>query len=490
MRYVVAGRARTVTARFGAGRKLGVGRKFSAGLLAAGLAGTLALAQGTAAAAAAKTASVTVSPNSEWLGYLGGPLHTSYRAAQTAITPANATSLVSQWTFSAGAPFTASPTVTNAAVFIGGADGVFYKLSESTGAVLREVNLGAQPALSCKSPAGIAATATVGSDPRSHAQTVYVAGGDGYLYALRGSNLSVRWRALIGMPSRSINNYYDWSSPTVSHGRIYIGISSKCDKPLVRGGVLEFSQATGKKLGEYFTVPKGTQNLGGSVWSSIGIAPDGDVYATTGNGPRAMPHLQSSEAILKLSPSLKLLGIFHVPKSQVTNDGDFGSSPVFFGGDVGACNKNGVFYALQQSTMKLAWWKRVASADGANGQCLAAPASNGQDLFMGGGATTIGGTAYAGSMQERSPATGAMVTETGLPAGVLGSPTLDGGGLLTVGTYAAAPAGGVYLINAATGSIVTELTTGETFAQSVFANNRLYTATDSALTVWALPPAG
>ncbi len=138
--------------------------------------------------------------------------------------------------------------------------------------------------------------------------------------------------------------------------------SSSCDKPLVRAGVLAFDEGTGKKLGQFFTVPAGAKNAGGSVWSSIGVALDGDVYATTGNGPASNPRLQNSESILKLSAvRLKLLGSFTVPQRQVTSDGDFGASPVFFGSYVGACDKNGVFYALSQATMKLAWWKRIAS---------------------------------------------------------------------------------------------------------------------------------
>jgi hypothetical protein len=107
-----------------------------------------------------------VPPVTQWLGYLGGPLHTSYRPAERAITPANATSLTQEWADATGAPFTASPTVTSAAVFIGGADGVFYKLSEQTGAVLHEINLGAEPALTCKTGLGISSTATVASNLR------------------------------------------------------------------------------------------------------------------------------------------------------------------------------------------------------------------------------------------------------------------------------------------------------------------------------------
>jgi PQQ-like domain len=464
----------------------------SAGLIAAGLVaatdGGVATAAGSPAARSPAVLSAAAR-STEWLAYLNGPLHTSYSPAQTLITPANAAGLTQQWTFAVGAPYTASPTVTNAAVYIGGANGIFYKLSQHTGKVLNEIYLGTQPALTC--PAiGLSSTAAVASDPAGHVLTVYVAGANGYLYALRASNLSVEWRSLVGLPSTTENTYYNWSSPTITHGKIYMGIASNCNSPRVHGGVLVFSQRTGARLGAYYDVPAGVHHAGGDVWSSIGVAPDGDVYATSGNGPSYNPELQSAEAILKFSPTLKLLGIFHVPARQRTVDGDFGGSPVFFGSYVGACNKNGVFYALRQSSMKLVWWKRIASTVTTNGyaECLAAPASNGKDLFPAGGTATIDGTTYAGSVQERSPSNGVLVWETGLPGKVLGSPTLDGGGLLAVGTYTAP--GGVYLINAATGTIVEELTTGTTFAQSVFANSRLYTATSNGVTAWGLPSAG
>jgi outer membrane protein assembly factor BamB len=460
----------------------------SAGLIAAVLTGATNGGAANAAGPPRVLSAAVLSAaarGTEWLAYLNGPLHTSYSPAEKLITPANATGLTQQWTFDHGAPFTASPTVTSSAVYIGGANGNFYKLSAHTGKMLNELYLGTQPALTC--PAiGLSSTAAVATDPAGHVLTVYVGGADGYLYALRASNLSVEWKALVGLPSTTENTYYNWSSPTIAHGNVYVGIASNCNSPRVHGGVLAFSQRTGARVGAYYDVPAGAHHAGGDVWSSIGVAPDGDVYATSGNGPNYNPELQSAEAILKFSPALKLLGIFHVPESQRTVDGDFGGSPVFFGSYVGACNKNGVFYALRQASMKLVWWKRIASTVRTNpyAECLAAPANNGTDLFPAGGTATISGTTYPGSVQEREPGNGELVWETGLPGQVLGSPTLDGGGLLAVGTYASP--GGVYLINAANGAIVEELTTGTTFAQSVFADSWLYTATSNGLTAWGL----
>jgi polyvinyl alcohol dehydrogenase (cytochrome) len=439
--------------------------------------------------ARARPASAAVPlPPTDWSAYLNGPQHTSYNGSQTAITPANAGALTARWTFTTGAPYLASPTVTSNAVYIGSASGVFYKLSIHTGKVLNEYNIGAQPTLTC--PAlGVASTAALGFSPHSHIPTVYVAGGDGYLYALRASNLSLEWRAVVAIPSKTISDYFDWSSPTIAQGKIYLGISSNCDVPLIRGAIVAYSLRNGRKLAEYYTVPAGAKNAGGSVWSSIGVAPNGDVYATTGNGPDDAPRLQNSESILKLDPNtLKLLGAYKVPQRQVTSDGDFGGSPVFFGNYVGACNKNGYFYVLNQATMKLVWRWRIGYSSGGpkRGECLASPAYNGQDLFFGGNETTFNKVTTPGSVIARSATTGALLWQTALPGGVMGSPTMDAGGLIAVGTYSPAP-DGVYLLNASTGAIVAQLTSGWTFAQSAFADSQLFTATSNGVTAWGLP---
>jgi hypothetical protein len=45
-----------------------------------------------------------------------------------------------------------------------------------------------------------------------------------------------------------------------------------------------------------------TSDIGGAVWSSVAVGPDGDVYATTGNGPLMDVRLGRSESILKFAP--------------------------------------------------------------------------------------------------------------------------------------------------------------------------------------------
>jgi hypothetical protein len=80
------------------------------------------------------------------------------------------------------------------------------------------------------------------------------------------------------------------------------------------------------------------------------------------------------------------------------------------------------------------------------------------------------------------PGHGAFGWQTGLPCAAEGTPSLDSAGVLAAGTYAfgTCPTG-AYLIDAATGAILTTLPTGSArvFAQPVFAQDTLFVATET-----------
>jgi outer membrane protein assembly factor BamB len=431
----------------------------------------------------------------DWPAYLAGPGHSSYNASQTAVTTANVGSLTMKWNFVGDQPtqkgqpkpaYTASPTVADGAVYIGSRTGWFYKLNESTGQELAKVFIGFQPGLTCTA-GGVISTATVAKDPSDGQDTVYVGGPDGFLYALRATDLSVKWRSVIAIPSSKISDYFQWSSPTVSGGKVFIGVSSHCDDPLVQAGLISYDQATGKRLATYFDVPKGA--IGGSVWSSA-AAGTKHVFITTGNGKAGVKALYGTESIIELNTSnLAKVASFRPPSSQRHFDSDFGASPTMFGSLVGACNKNGIFYALHAPSMKLAWERRVALSPGDSGRatCIAAAAYNGKALYVGATATSIGGKSFAGSIRELNPANGKIIWQTGLPNGVLGAPTLDGAGVLAVGTYGTGSPtpNAVYLINASNGHILRTIsTTSPNFSQNTFADGMFFTANQDGVDAW------
>lgn len=453
----------------------------------------------TASASQRPAPAVHTASSQDWPSYLNRATHTSFNGADRRITPANVSRLVQKWNFvgdpatmpgQPGPGFIASPTVTGGAVFIGSQTGWFYKLSEWTGAVLSKVFLGYQPKLTCAG-GGIAATATVATDPSDGQQTVYVAGVDGYLYALSAADLSQKWRSVIALPSPDANDYFQWSSPTVVNGKIYVGVASNCDQPLVPGALISYDQATGTQIARFDTMPDGI--VGGTIWSSAAVDGSGNVYVTTGNAQNDVHVPYYSESIIKLDPvALTPRGSFTVPAAEAVFDGDFGASPTIFGRYVGACDKNGVFYALFRSTMKLAWSTTLGQAAGAGlEQCNAAAVYDGKYLYVSGPPTTIGGTTYPGSIQRLDPTTGAPLWQTGLPNCVLGTPTMNGGGVIAVGTYDLTETpNAIYLISAATGQILRTLAQGSPdFAQNVFANGWLFTADDSGVSAWGLPSA-
>jgi len=463
------------------------------GTLALGIAASagLALSGAISAGAAATTG--------DWAAYLDGPQHSSFSAAETTITPANAAKLASGWRFPGvrpsrpgqpGGGFLASPTVVGGYVYIGADTGWFYKLNALTGHIVAKRFVGYERATTCKPGRGFVDTATVEPD-RAGALMVYVGGPDGYLYALRASNLTVKWRSVIAIPSATVNDYFQWSSPTVTRGRIYIGVASNCDQPLVKGELISYNQASGKRRSVFRAMP-GSQT-GAGIWSSAAIDDRGYVYVTTGNEGRGVTAPGHSDEIVKLSPyTLRPVRSFTVPSAELIPDGDFGASPTIFGQYVGACNKNGIFYALRRSTMKLAWSQRIGAPAPRHGisNCSAAAVYDGTTLYIAGPRHMINGTTYPGSVQALDPNTGSLLWQTGLTNGVIGTPSLDGGGVLAVGTYDFTNTPNeVYLLDASSGQIVRQLVRGSAdFAQSVFADGRLFTANGDGLVSWVVGP--
>ena len=442
------------------------------------------------------SAPAAASPSTDWPTYLFSARHTS-RSASAAIMPSNVATLHKAWTFTSPGPtmpgqpsggFIASPIVSNGVVYIGANTGVFYALDEATGHVMWSHFIGFVQRHTCGAR-GITSSATVAPDPVSLAPTVYVAGGDGFLYALNAATGAEVWHGEIGVPSSSVNDYYDWSSPAVVNGKVFIGISSQCDSPLVRGGLRSFNQHTGAVLATWYTVPNGF--IGGSIWSSP-VANATSVWVTTGNADSGTPGDWNS--IVRLDPTtLTVKARWMVPAAESVNDSDFGASPTFFAAGgvpmVGACNKNGVYYAWRSSDLAKQWKFNVAvgSPEGVRA-CLAAGAWNGSGLFVAGPTTMIGGTSYKGSIRRLDPATGHPTWETGLGGAVLGSPSANAGGVLAIPMYdQAGGTNGVEVVNAATGAPLRYLSSKQVFAQPTFAGRYLFVAVQGgSLTAWTV----
>jgi Glucose dehydrogenase len=443
----------------------------------------------------------------EWTGYLGGPAHTS-AATDGRVHLADVPGLASRWRWHPadlvgrpGALF-ATPATWQGRIFAGANNGNFVALDVATGAQLWKRDFGFQPHIAC-SAGGIVASTAVRGDAAGH-PLVYVNAPDGYLYELDGRTGATVWRSVVQVPSTTVNDAFSWSSPTVANGRVYVGISSNCDTPFVRGAVVAFDEVTGARLATGWTMPAGV--VGAGVWTSV-AADAKAAYVTTGSTtvqidtahPSTPTNQYDQYSLLKLDPTtLAVLGKWSAPAAPV-GDPDFGSSPILFdaslGGTktqlVGACNKDGVFYALRTDTMQLVWRRQIGTAQVAGElACLSGGVWDGTRLFVAANSTQIRGTAVPGSVRRLDPATGAVIWETALLANPLGSGAINANGILAyAGTDWNMGAGnGVYLIDGATGRLVRvleDVAEFPEFAQPIWAEGRLFAANSDAVVSWS-----
>jgi outer membrane protein assembly factor BamB len=415
-----------------------------------------------------------------WSSFGFGLAHTSKNAAADSVTTKNADSLVQAWRFAtppptvAGQPkvgFDGSPVVAHGMVFAGSSTGVFYALNEDTGAVVWSLNAGFLPKYTCPA-AGILDTATVASNPTNGKPTVYFAGANGKLWAVDAETGSVDWQVNV-FAQAATSAKFVWGSPTIYSGRVYIGIASGCDKPLTRGGLASFNQASGARMGTFWTVP--ATSVGGSIWSTPAAAAAG-VFVTTGNGDETKPSTQGlSNSIVELNPTtLAPVAHWTIPNIATVDD-DFGSSPTLFKATlngvvtpmVGACDKNGVYYALSQTGLANGpvWSIQLGtSAMPPSNACLATASWNGTDLVITTNSSTVSGVNYPAVARELNPANGAILWQTGLADGpVLGNSALDGAGVLAAISYSTTSptsTNQLSLVNVATGAVLANYPTG------------------------------
>ena len=165
---------------------------------------------------------------------------------------------------------------------------------------------------------------------------------------------------------------------------------------------------------------------------------------------------------------------------------------------IGANEKNGSFYALKATDLASGpVWSRVVGSQGDffnMGICTASAAwdSTRKRLFVGSNQTVINSQTFSGAVRALDPGTGGIIWETVVTAGpVMGSPTLNGAGVLAAGTYSlpAPTQNKVYLLDASTGAILTSFEeTSPVFAQPVFADSHLFIATTGGVLTCLAPP--
>jgi outer membrane protein assembly factor BamB len=227
--------------------------------------------------------------------------------------------------------FTASPSVYDNTVYIGGRNGVFYAIyatgpSKGTLRWQYPPSSPPTPADACgttgsplvittgsgnPSGPGIASTAAIVDNVAGHTAVLFAApdpnsnGGDGRLWALDAGTGQCIWRSQVLGPTSGTSKI-GYSSPAIAHGRAYVGVSAKRpDNPITIGRVFAVDLANGNIDTTFNYASSGTP-AGGGVWSSPAVTPSGNIVITTGNSCLSVglcatvPAMDYTNSMLKL----------------------------------------------------------------------------------------------------------------------------------------------------------------------------------------------
>jgi outer membrane protein assembly factor BamB len=347
---------------------------------------SLPVATGAAASAGARA-----SPTS-WLTYGFDEVRTGYNPDETTIGPNNAAHIHKLWSRSLGGVMVAQPVeaagvkvrgVAMNLIYEGTGRGGFYAIRAADGHVVWHKHLGTMKTPCSDFPHhrfGVGGAGAI-SFTSPGKGVVYVAGDDGAVHAL---DLATG-REERGWPVRGVFNpshLQVFGGLTLFKGRLYVTAANLCDRPPYHGGAIEINVPAHKVVHHFYPAgPPSGGISGGGIWGPGGVSVDpatSDVYAATGNALTTPENYRYSNSVVRLSPSLRVLGSSSPPLVGV--DVDFGSTPVLFKPAgcghtlLAAENKSGVLLIYTTGNIRSGPRQRLQIADVNHGAFIGAPA--------------------------------------------------------------------------------------------------------------------
>ena len=256
----------------------------------------------------------------DWPMYGHDPGRTNNNPAETLLTADNVGQLVARWQVDigwSGAPPSGAPSVANGRVFVGSSvpDGAnFFAFAAETGAPLWSADLG--HGAGCFG-VGIGATAAISGS------MVVAGGGDGAYYGLDSATGAVRWRDPLGAGPSS----FAWASPLLTANLAYLGVSSGCDNPSVRGAVRSVNLYDGQVQADQAFVPVG--QAGAGIWNSPALSPDGRTLVVATGEDYAGYNGPYNRAIVTLDPASLVIRQASQQGGR-DQDRDYATTPVVF----------------------------------------------------------------------------------------------------------------------------------------------------------------
>jgi polyvinyl alcohol dehydrogenase (cytochrome) len=358
-------------------------------------------------------------PSTDWPMYGFDLLRSRFNSTEGLINTNTVSQLDVRWFFSTGSgtgAVSASPSVVDGVAYVGSWNGNMYALDAFSGQPLWTFNINDPNPGDRNGFPGIQSSAAVSGG------MVYFGGADGNVYALDAQTGTLVWKTSLGNPDTTVEGAHVWSSPALFDGKVYVGKSSHLDNPCVRGALFALDATTGAEVWRFDMLPdhicstdtrkpcakdgdcmtgscvpflvcrSGSgeqaqsqlcasdgdctapatcqQPLGGGVTSSPAIDQGkGAVYVSVGDcvGSGATGFAESLLALDAGTGAVRW-DFAPIPSGDLA-DLDFVASPNVFTAPegmtteslVGAGNKNGVYYAVDQDTGALVWQQQAVA---------------------------------------------------------------------------------------------------------------------------------
>jgi outer membrane protein assembly factor BamB len=296
----------------------------------------------------ADRSSVPVTAARAWLAY-GHDAQLTNFVRMPGLTPATAPRLKEAWRKKLDGWIVASPLYVSggmgglptaqSTVFVFTEGGSVYALAPSTGAVRWKRTLGVVAAAGPCNTWGISSTGAIDLKRR----VLYVISADGWLHALdlRSGADKAGWPIAITVDHA--DGDYVWGGLRLLRNTLYIPIASYCDGPgsdghRTNGRLVAVDVDRAAQSAVFDPVP-GDENLGSMWgWGGVSVDPKGQsLYVGVGNSYVLDPSCNCyvddegyGDAMVKLTPGLRVVDWDRPPTVPNTGDSDFGSAPLLF----------------------------------------------------------------------------------------------------------------------------------------------------------------
>ncbi|HUS13830.1 MAG TPA: PQQ-binding-like beta-propeller repeat protein [Chloroflexia bacterium] len=320
---------------------------------------------GTPAPASTAAPAPTPQPG-DWPMYGYDPARTGYSPAEQTLRADNVDRWVQRWQVNIGTngtPAGGSPSVANGRVYVGSSVPTgpnFFALDAATGAQVWATNIGYVD----QCGGGDQSNVGIGATPAIAGNIVVAGGGDAAYYGLDATTGARVWRHPLDVGPSG----FAWESPLIAGSRTYIGVSSGCDNPSVRGEIRALDLASGKLLAAQAFVPEG--KAGAGIWNSPALSPDGNLLALTTGEDYEGYEGPYNRAMVTLDPATLAIGQAH-KVGGLGRDLDWASSPIIYRDGQGrtlavANHKTGVIYAYDLSKVSAGpvWSRELGKAVG------------------------------------------------------------------------------------------------------------------------------